>query len=211
MQFELHLAGRAERVYEVLPSMSKVSFKAATEALQKRLNPVKREALVSAQLMRRKQQLGKSVDEFAQDLENLFDRSYGRRAGMDEDSKGMLKRDFFVQGLLLKWQEKVLPSAKAFSDALHQARAAEQQEKQLTKMHQSGGGAKSSANSKSSTSTKAASSLASQPQERTESSASSASGAGSQVAVLSVVVVLINGETVRSLSHPERLQGNDLL
>ena len=52
MQFELHLAGRAERVYEVLPSSSKTSFKAATEALQKRLNPVQREALVSAQLMR---------------------------------------------------------------------------------------------------------------------------------------------------------------
>ena len=65
MQFELHLAGRAERVYEVLPSTSKVSFKVATGALQKRLNPVEREALVSAQLMRRKQQTGESVNEFA--------------------------------------------------------------------------------------------------------------------------------------------------
>ena len=135
MQFELHLAGRAERVYEVLPSTSKVSFKAATEALQKHLNPVEREALVSAQLMRRKQQSAESVDEFAQDLEKLFDQSYGRRTGMDEGSKEMLKRDVFVQGLLLKWQEKVLPSAKTFSDALHQAMAAEQQEKQLIKMH----------------------------------------------------------------------------
>ena len=48
---------------------------------------------------------------------------------MDEGSKEMIKRDFFVQGLLLKWQEKVLPSAKRFSDALHKARAVEQQEK----------------------------------------------------------------------------------
>ena len=69
-QFELHLAGRAERVYEVLPSTSKVSFKAVTEPLQKRLNPVEREALVSAQLVRRKQQAVESVDE---DLEKLFD------------------------------------------------------------------------------------------------------------------------------------------
>ena len=82
MQFELHLAGRAERVYEVL-------LKQASRQRQKRLNPVQREALVSAQLMWRKQQSNESVDEFALDLENLFDRSYGRRTGMDEASKDM--------------------------------------------------------------------------------------------------------------------------
>ena len=61
--------------------------------------------------------------------------SYGRRARMDEPSKALLKKDVFVQGLLLKWQKKVLPSISTFSDALHQARAAQQQEKQLSKMH----------------------------------------------------------------------------
>jgi len=116
--------------------------------LQERLNPVEREALVSAQLMRRKQQQNESVDEFAQDLEKLFERSYGRRKGMDESSKEMLKRDFFVQGLWLKWQEKVLPSAKTFHDALHQARAAEQQEKQLSSLHHSGAGVKLDSNVK---------------------------------------------------------------
>ena len=89
---------------------------------------------------------------------------------MDDGSKEMLKRDFFVQGLLLKWQEKVLPSAKMFSNALHQARAAEQQEKQLTKLHQSAGGAKSGAGSKSSSSSRVSSGPSSQPQERPESS-----------------------------------------
>ena len=43
-----------------------------------------------------------------------------------------------MQGLWLKWQEKVLPSAKTFHDALHQAHAAEQQEKQLSSLHCSG-------------------------------------------------------------------------
>ena len=45
----------------------------------------------------------------------------------------MLKRNFFcfVQGLWLKWQEKALPSAKTFHDALHQACAAEQQVERL--------------------------------------------------------------------------------
>ena len=47
----------------------------------------------------------------------------------------MLKRDVFVQGLLLKWQKKVLPTASTFNEALHQARAAEQQERQLSQMH----------------------------------------------------------------------------
>ena len=51
----------------------------------------------------------------------------------------MLKRDLFIQGLLLKWQEKVLPSADIFADALYQARTMEEQSKQLSKMHASGG------------------------------------------------------------------------
>ena len=54
---------------------------------------------------------------------------------VDVTFKGVLKRDIFVQGLLLKWQEKVLPSATTFADALHQARTAEEQEKQLGEMH----------------------------------------------------------------------------
>ena len=51
-----------------------------------------------------------------------------------------------MQGL--KWQEKVLPSAKTFHDVLHQARAAEQQEKQLSSLHHSGSATKLSSNAK---------------------------------------------------------------
>ena len=54
---------------------------------------------------------------------------------MDQASKDMLKRDLFVQGLLWKWQEKVLPSANTFDDALYQARIAEEQERQLSDLH----------------------------------------------------------------------------
>ena len=50
---------------------------------------------MSAQLMRRKQQPNESVDKFAQDLEKLFECSYGCRKGMDESSKEILKREFF--------------------------------------------------------------------------------------------------------------------
>ena len=124
----------------------KESYVKATEALQERLNLVERKALVSAQLMRRKQQPKEPVDEIAQDLEKLFERSYGRRKGIDESRKEMLKIDFFVQGLWLKWQEKVLPSAKTFHDALHQAHAAKQQEKHLSSLHCSRSGTKLNSN-----------------------------------------------------------------
>ena len=135
LQFELHLTGKAEQLYDLLPADSKSTFTAATESLKGQLHPVQNEALLSAQLMKRKQGSGESVDEYAQELEALFEKSYGRRSGMDHASKELLKRDLFVQGLTLKWQEKVLPSAATFADALHQARAAEEHAKQLNEIH----------------------------------------------------------------------------
>jgi hypothetical protein len=135
LQFELHLTGKAERVYEVLPPEEKQTFASATEALGRRIQPAKREALASAQLLRRKQKAGESVDDYVREFERLFEDSYGHRADIDAAFKAVLKRDLFVQGLLLKWQEKVLPTTKAFPDALHLARTAEEQERQLGLMH----------------------------------------------------------------------------
>ena len=51
---------------------------------------------------------------------------------MDEEARERLKRDLFVQGLQYRWQEKVLPTATTFCDALYQARANEEQAKQLS-------------------------------------------------------------------------------
>ena len=135
VQLELRLKGRAERLYEVLPQESKISFSSALESLKKRLAPARRDALLSAQLMKRKQLPSESVDQYAQEFETLFDCSYGRRSGMDQESKDLLKRDLFVLGLKMKWQEKVLPSAQTFADSLHQARTAEEQERQLNELH----------------------------------------------------------------------------
>lgn len=91
------------------------------DALKQRLHPVRSEALLSAQLIKRKQKYSKSVDQYAHEFESLFEKRYGRRAGMDQALKELLKRDLFVQRLTNKWQEKVLPSASSFGDALHQA------------------------------------------------------------------------------------------
>ena len=135
LQLELRLKGRAESIFEVLPDESKGSFQAVVDGLGKRLAPVRREALLSAQLMKRRQRDTETVDQYAQDFETLFDRSYGRRTGMDQESRDLLKRDLFVLGLQMKWQEKVLPSAESFPDCLHQARAVEEQERQLKELH----------------------------------------------------------------------------
>jgi len=85
--------------------------------------------------MRRKQGTQETVDQYTQCFEQLFERSYGNRAGMDSESKALLKRDLFTQGLLRKWQEKILPSAATFHDVLFQARAAEEQEHTLSELH----------------------------------------------------------------------------
>ena len=135
LQLELYLLGRAKQVYEVLPTSAKDTFPRAVESLKKRLQPVANEALLSSQLMKRKQRAGESVSTYTQELEALFEKSYGKRQGMDLASKELLKSDLFVQGLSLKWQEKVLPSAVTFPDALHQARAAEEQDTLLGELH----------------------------------------------------------------------------
>ena len=75
------------------------------------------------------------MDNYAQAFETLFDKSYGLRHGMDTASKATLKRDLFVQGLQLKWQEKVLPTAQSFEVALFQAHIAEEQERDLAYLH----------------------------------------------------------------------------
>ena len=51
----------------------------------------------------------------------------------DREWMRVLARDLFIQGLLLKWQEKVLPSAETFADALYQARTMEEQSMQFAR------------------------------------------------------------------------------
>ena len=74
LQLELHLGGRAEKLYEVLPEEEKADF---CKALGSRLRPVCSEALLSARLMKRKHKETESVDEYAREFEALFGKSYG--------------------------------------------------------------------------------------------------------------------------------------
>ena len=83
LQFELHLTGKAESVYKVLSAEMKESYTSATRALGEQLQPARREALTSAQSLRRRQKTGESVDEYVRDFEHLFEKSYGNRSGLD--------------------------------------------------------------------------------------------------------------------------------
>ena len=95
----MHLTGRAESIYEVLPAEAKGTYERATKALGGRLKPAERKALASARLLRRKQRPGETVDEFVQAFEGLFEKSYDRQSGVDLVFKGC---DLFVRGLVLK-------------------------------------------------------------------------------------------------------------
>ena len=104
---------------------------------------------------------------------------------------------------LLKWQEKVLPSAKTFSNALHQAWVVEQQEKQLTKKCTSLEEVQSPVQVQNPRMA-LKHPVAWLPSLGKGLRVVLVVGAGSQVAVLSVVAALIDGETAQSLSRPER-------
>ena len=70
-----------------------------------------------------------------QDFESLLEKSYGKRTGNDQPLMEMIKRDLFVQELIYKLQEKVLPSASTFADALHQPHLVKKQHMQLAKLY----------------------------------------------------------------------------
>ena len=72
LQFKLHLTGKAEATYDVLPLEVKATFKSATDALRDCLHPVKREALKSAELIKRRQMQTESVGSYAQEFETLL-------------------------------------------------------------------------------------------------------------------------------------------
>ena len=71
LQFELHLTGKAESIYKVLPPEEKSTFAHTTGALGKRVQPAKREAHSSVQMLRRQRPGG--VDDFVRELEWLFE------------------------------------------------------------------------------------------------------------------------------------------
>ena len=70
MHFELHLTGHTEAVYDVLPSETKSRFSTAVDALRNRLQPVKWDALRSAELIKKRQQPAETVDQYAQEFGN---------------------------------------------------------------------------------------------------------------------------------------------
>ena len=133
LQLVLYLSGRAEQVYEVLPASAKDTFSRAIESLKKRLQPVANEALLLSQLMRRKQRTEESVSTYTpKNLRHYSRRAMVRGKGWISPLKNYLRGICSSRDYPSSCRRK---SAATFADALHQARAAEEQDTLLGELH----------------------------------------------------------------------------
>ena len=72
VQFELHLTGRALRVYENIPSEERCDYEAATKAFRRELQPVLLGSYRHTVFHNRRQQETDSVTDFAHEIQCLF-------------------------------------------------------------------------------------------------------------------------------------------
>ncbi len=130
LQFEVHLTGRALKVYESLPAEERRDYETARDSLRKRMQPVRLDSYRRSQFNSRKQQPGEGVSKFAQDLQRLMDKAYIHHH-LDPDLRDKILLGQFEQGLANKWKRHLRYPLEAFEDALQQARLAEAVEEQL--------------------------------------------------------------------------------
>lgn len=76
LQFEVHLGGRALRMYESLKEDQRHTYKGDREALVKVLQPVKLESYRRGQFNSRHQKEGESVSDFAETLQRLMMQAF---------------------------------------------------------------------------------------------------------------------------------------
>ena len=88
--------GRAEGLYDVLLDQVKHSFDSAMLALRERLHSVRRDALVSAQLMLCRQEPREAVHCMLKLSNSCLRKVMDSNKGMDVASKATLKRNLFL-------------------------------------------------------------------------------------------------------------------
>ncbi len=130
LQLEVHLTGRALKVYESLPASARCDYETARDSLRKQMQPVQLDSYKRSKFNSRKQQPGESVSNFAQDLQHLKDKAYVRHR-LEPDLRDKILLDQFELGLTDKWKRHLKYSIETFEDALHQARLAEAVHEQL--------------------------------------------------------------------------------
>ena len=99
VRFELHLSGRALRVYEAIPDHERIDFKTASRAFKRELQPVLLGSYRHTVFHNRRQREGESVAEFAHGVQRLFKKAYsGHR--LPPELQDQLLLGHLEQGLL---------------------------------------------------------------------------------------------------------------
>ena len=130
LQYEVHLSGRALRMYESLKNEQRQSYEQARDELTRLLQPVKLDSYRRRQFNSRRQKEGEAVADFGEALQRLMTLSYANHP-MEAQLRDKILLGQFEQGLLPKWKRQLKYPLETFEDGLNQARMAEAVEEQL--------------------------------------------------------------------------------
>ena len=134
-QLVLRLRGSAQGFYRTCTEAQKRSYAALVTALSRRFTPVRIQALECSVFHERKQKSKESVDEYAQDLQRLFQKAYPKAALSSEDAQEMgqaVLSSQFVGGLSTDIKRKVAYLEGAtFTELWLKARYEEARQKDL--------------------------------------------------------------------------------
>ena len=128
-QFALRLTGRALTAYESISEADKETYSNMREAFQAKAAPLLLKSYQSRMFHSRVQEK-ETVQQYAQQLQHLYDKAYGRHP-MTQELKDQMLLGAFEQGLQETWKRELKPPPRTFVDALLLAQTAEAAEKQL--------------------------------------------------------------------------------
>ena len=122
------LQGQAYSFYRTCPVHQRTSYEALTAALTERFKPVRIKSVQSGLFHERKQKLKETVEEYAQDLNRLYQRAYpcSERGSADAERMGQTVLAYqFAAGLKPEIRVKVAGHEGSFEQLLMKARLEE--------------------------------------------------------------------------------------
>ena len=122
------LQGQAYAFYRTCPSHQRASYESLTAALTERFKPVRIKSVQSGLFHERKQQPKESVEDYAQELNRLYQRAYpySERGSVEAEKLGQTVLTYqFVAGLKPEIRLKVAGNEGTFEQLLMKARLEE--------------------------------------------------------------------------------------
>ena len=134
----LRLRGSARAFYRTCTEEQKGNYRALIQEMEKRFTPVRIQALESSIFRERRQKIGESVDAYAQDLQQLFQKAYPKALQGSDDARVMgraVLSNQFIGGLLSELKRKVAYIEGAtFSELWQKARFEEARQLDLARV-----------------------------------------------------------------------------